>query len=44
MDKDIRAILAGYETIAFASVEPLDGSSYSIRHVVPLKNVVRKKA
>jgi hypothetical protein len=44
MDKDIRAILLGDKPVALASIEPLDGSSYSFRHVSPFKNIVRKKA
>jgi hypothetical protein len=44
MNKDIRAFLLGYEPVALASIEPLDGTSYSFRHVSPFKNVVRRKA
>jgi hypothetical protein len=42
--KDVFAFLSRYEPIALASIEPLDGSSYSFRHVSPFKNVVRRKA
>jgi hypothetical protein len=41
--KDVLTTLPCYEPIAFASIEPLDGSSYSFRHVSPFKNIVRKK-
>jgi hypothetical protein len=43
VDKNVIAFLWGYEAIAFVSIEPLDGSSYSFRHVSPFKNVVRRK-
>jgi uncharacterized NAD(P)/FAD-binding protein YdhS len=41
--KNVVAFLWGYEAIAFVSIEPLDGSSYSFRHVLPFENVVRRK-
>jgi len=43
MDKDISAFRPGYKPVALSSIEPLDGSSFSFRHVSPLKIVVRRK-
>jgi hypothetical protein len=41
--KDVIALLSCYEPIALLSIEPLDGPSFSFRHVTPFKNVVRRK-
>jgi hypothetical protein len=43
VDEYIIALFPRYEPIALASIEPLDCSSYSFRHVTPFLNVVRRK-
>jgi hypothetical protein len=43
VDKDVVTSLARYEAIAFSAIEPLDGSSFSFRHVTPFVNIVRRK-
>jgi hypothetical protein len=43
VDKDVFSSLPRYESIALAAIEPLDGSSFSFRHVAPFMIVVRRK-